>query len=135
MPYYSICSIVYGDLQYRMPFESLQRFHKHNYLCQSFFRFYLVIWVRSWVVQQFCWKLNWREYKSLLTLSLFYIYIRIIFKQVFKIERKNPEEKGCLNRKASWSDMSLFNNLRILVQRFKEVVLETSVLSIKIFSR
>ena len=30
-------SIVYGDLQYQIPFEILQKFYKHNYLCQSDF--------------------------------------------------------------------------------------------------
>ena len=67
------------------------------------------------------------------------LYIGIIL-LVFKIEGSNPEEKDWLKSNASWSDMSLFNNFRILVwilfgssllSRFKEeIILETSVLSV-----
>ena len=58
---------------------------------------------------------------------------------VSKVEGNNPEEKDWLNRNISWSDISLFNNFKILVgilfcpshlSWFKEeIILETSVLS------
>ena len=44
-----------------------------------------------------------------------FFYIGIIL-LVFKIEGNIPEEKDWLKRIASWSDMSLFNSFRILVE-------------------
>ena len=35
---------------------------------------------------------------------------------VFKTEGNIPEEKDWLKRVASWSDMSLFNSFRILIE-------------------
>ena len=69
------------------------------------------------------------------------MHIGIIF-VIFKIERNIPDGKERLNKDASWSDMSLFDNFKILVGilfrpslllRFKdEIILEASILSVRI---
>ena len=64
---------------------------------------------------------------------------------IFKIEGNIPEAKGWLNKNASWSDMPLYNNLKILVGKlffpsllpsFKEgIMLETSLLSVEVIKK
>ena len=59
---------------------------------------------------------------------------------VFETDGNIPEEKDCLKRIVSWSDMSLLNSFRILTEillgpsllsYFKEeIILETSELSV-----
>ena len=49
---------------------------------------------------------------------------------VFKIAGNNPEEKDLLNKNASWSDMSLFANFKILEFAFLKGLETVTLLSV-----
>ena len=76
----------------------------------------------------FCWPMFSNDQQSLMTNHYLQCW-------------NNAEDKDWLNSNASWPDMSVFNSFKILVgillgpsilSRFKEEILETSVLSVGI---
>ena len=88
----------------------------------------LVIFIISIFFFFFCWPMFSNDQQSLMTNHYLQCW-------------NNAEDKDWLNSNASWPDMSVFNSFKILVgillgpsilSRFKEEILETSVLSVGI---